>query len=120
MGAHGVLNSGLPPALAPSSLFLVVMVVTELVTNNAAAALGVPLAISMSDEMGLKSAKPLVMFVMMAASTSYASPIGYATNLMVKGPGGYSFADFLRIGLLMDLLWVVGVSALLPLVWPVE
>merc|ERR1712084_18950 len=116
--AQAVLQSGLPPALAPSGLFFVVMVVTELVTNNAAAALGVPLAISMAEEMGLQSPKPLVMVVMMAASTSYASPIGYATNLMVKGPGGYSFADFLRIGLLMDLLWLVGVSALLPLIWP--
>merc|ERR1712217_793831 len=112
--------SGLPSSLAPSLLFFVVMVVTELVTNNAAAALGVPLAISMAEEMGLKSPKPLVMVVMMGASTSYASPIGYATNLMVKGPGGYSFADFLRIGLLMDLLWLVGVSALLPLIWPTE
>merc|ERR1712061_456535 len=89
--AHAVLTSGLPTALAPSGLFLVIMVVTELVTNNAAAALGVPLAVEMSKEMGLISPKPLVM---MAASTSYASPIGYATNLMVKGPGGYSFTDF--------------------------
>jgi len=118
--AQAVLESGLPRALAPSGLYFVVMVVTELVTNNAAAALGVPLAISMAEEMGLKSPKPLVMVVMMAASTSYASPIGYATNLMVKGPGGYSFADFLRIGLIMDLLWLVGVSALLPLLWPLE
>merc|ERR1712217_207133 len=112
--------SGLPSSLAPSLLFFVVMVVTELVTNNAAAALGVPLAVSMAEAMGLKSPKPLVMVVMMAASTSYASPIGYATNLMVKGPGGYSFTDFLRIGLPMDLLWLVGVSVLLPVVWPME
>jgi len=118
--AQGVLQSPLPSAMAPSMLFLVIMVVTELVTNNAAAALGVPLAISMSEEMGLKSPKPLVMVVMMAASTSYASPIGYATNLMVKGPGGYSFLDFLRIGSLMDLLWLSGVSLLLPAIWPME
>jgi len=118
--AQGVLQSGLPRALAPAMLFLVIMVVTELVTNNAAAALGVPLAISMAKEMGMKSPKPLVMVVMLAASTSYASPIGYATNLMVKGPGGYSFLDFLRIGLIMDLIWLLGVSLLLPFIWPME
>mmetsp|Transcript_22620 Transcript_22620/g.57856 ORF Transcript_22620/g.57856 Transcript_22620/m.57856 type:complete len:173 (+) Transcript_22620:3-521(+) len=118
--AQGVLQSGLPRALAPSMLFLVIMVVTELVTNNAAAALGVPLAISMAKEMGMKSPKPLVMVVLLAASTSYASPIGYATNLMVKGPGGYSFLDFLRIGLIMDLIWLLGVSLLLPFIWPME
>jgi di/tricarboxylate transporter len=112
--AQGVLNCGLPKVLAPTGLYFIIMVVTEFVTNNAAAALGVPLAISMSEEMGLKSPKALVMVVMLAASTSYASPIGYATNLMVKGPGGYSFKDFLRIGLMMDLIWMLGVSLVLP------
>ena len=89
-----------------------------MVTNNAAAALGVPLAIDLAEKMGLASPHPLVMVVMIAASTSFASPIGYATNLIVMGPGGYSFLDFLRLGGLLDLFWLFGVSCLLPWLWP--
>mmetsp|Transcript_89037 Transcript_89037/g.256702 ORF Transcript_89037/g.256702 Transcript_89037/m.256702 type:complete len:552 (+) Transcript_89037:3-1658(+) len=118
--ARIVLAAPLPRPVAPTVLYVLVVVVTELVTNNAAAALGVPLAISLAKEMGLKSEKPLVGMVMFAASTSYACPIGYATNLMVKGPGGYNFWDFLKIGAPMDLLWIAGVSLVLPLVWPYE
>merc|ERR1719336_494845 len=55
----------------------------------------------------MPSPRPLAMVVMLAASTSYACPIGYATNLMVLGPGGYTFADFLRVGLIMEVLMAV-------------
>jgi hypothetical protein len=113
-----VLDAGLPPSGAVALLFLLVMVVTELVTNNAAAALGLPLAIDLAKAMGMPSPRPLAMAVMLAASTSYACPIGYATNLMVLGPGGYTFADFLRVGLIMDLIYLVGCSIVLPYVWP--
>eukprot|EP00439_Symbiodinium_sp_Y106_P080624 s907_g19.t1 len=94
--SRGIIATGLPNWLAPSLLYLIVMVTTEMVTNNAAAALGVPLAVDLAEKMGLASPHPLVMVVMIAASTSFASPIGYATNLIVMGPGGYSFLDFLR------------------------
>jgi len=116
--ARLILEAGLPKALVPTSLFVVVMCITELVTNNAAAALGVPLAIGLADKMSLVSPRPLVMVVMLGASTSFASPIGYATNLMVMDAGGYSFLDFLRVGTPMDLFWVFGVSVLLPLAYP--
>jgi len=116
--SRGIIATGLPNWLAPSLLYLIVMVTTEMVTNNAAAALGVPLAIDLAEKMGLASPHPLVMVVMIAASTSFASPIGYATNLIVMGPGGYSFLDFLRLGGLLDLFWLVGVSCLLPWLWP--
>jgi len=113
-----VLDAGLPPSGAVALLFFLVMVVTELVTNNAAAALGLPLAIDLAKALGMPSPRPLAMAVMLAASTSYACPIGYATNLMVLGPGGYTFADFLRVGLIMDLIYLVGCSIVLPFVWP--
>jgi len=115
-----VLHAGLSPAGSVALLFLLVMVVTELVTNNAAAALGLPLAIDLAEALGMSSPRPLAMAVMLAASTSYACPIGYATNLMVLGPGGYSFGDFLRVGLIMDLIYLVGCSIVLPLVWPLD
>ncbi|CAK8985338.1 Uncharacterized transporter sll0640 [Durusdinium trenchii] len=116
--SQAILSSGLPNWLTPSLLYLIVMVTTEMVTNNAAAALGVPLAIDLSEKMGLASPHPLVMVVMLAASTSFASPIGYATNLIVMGPGGYSFLDFLRLGGFLDIVWLIGCSLLLPLLWP--
>lgn len=115
-----VLRSELPQWGMLSILFITTCLVTEVVTNNAAAALGVPLAISIAEEMKLVSPHPLVMVVLLAASTSYASPIGYQTNLMVMGPGGYSFRDFIKIGILMDLIWMVGVCSLTPLIWPLE
>jgi len=118
--SRGIMATGLPNWLAPSLLYLIVMVTTELVTNNAAAALGVPLAIDLAEKMGLSSPHPLVMVVMIAASTSFASPIGYATNLIVMGPGGYSFLDFLRLGGLLDVFWLIGVSCLLPWLWPMR
>eukprot|EP00913_Durusdinium_trenchii_P022506 g21142.t2 len=108
--SQAILSSGLPNWLTPSLLYLIVMVTTEMVTNNAAAALGVPLAIDLSEKMGLASPHPLVMVVMLAASTSFASPIGYATNLIVMGPGGYSFLDFLRLGGFLDIVWLIGSS----------
>lgn len=118
--SRAILSSGLPNWLTPSLLYFIVMVTTEMVTNNAAAALGVPLAIDLAEKMGLASPHPLVMVVMTAASTSFASPIGYATNLIVMGPGGYSFLDFLRLGGFLDLVWLVGCSLLLPLLWPMQ
>mmetsp|Transcript_73447 Transcript_73447/g.215412 ORF Transcript_73447/g.215412 Transcript_73447/m.215412 type:complete len:734 (-) Transcript_73447:43-2244(-) len=116
--AAAVQAAGLPPAGALALLFLMVMTVTELVTNNAAAALGLPLAVDLAKELGMASPRPFAMAVMLAASTSYACPIGYATNLMVLGPGGYTFRDFLRVGLVMDCIYWVGCSLVLPLVWP--
>eukprot|EP00928_Gymnodinium_smaydae_P072117 TRINITY_DN55537_c0_g1_i1.p1 TRINITY_DN55537_c0_g1~~TRINITY_DN55537_c0_g1_i1.p1 ORF type:complete len:695 (+),score=169.61 TRINITY_DN55537_c0_g1_i1:157-2241(+) len=118
MAAAAVMRAGLPPRGAMALLFFVTMVTTELITNNAAAALGFPLALDLTRELGLSSERPLVMIVMLAASTSYASPIGYATNLMVFGPGGYRFADFARIGIGMDLIYLLGSVAIVPLIWP--
>uniref|UniRef100_A0A7S4UG35 Citrate transporter-like domain-containing protein n=1 Tax=Alexandrium monilatum TaxID=311494 RepID=A0A7S4UG35_9DINO len=120
LAAAAVQSAGLPPRGALGLLFLLVMCVTELVTNNAAAALGLPLAVDLAKELGMASPRPFAMAVMLAASTSYACPIGYATNLMVLGPGGYTFGDFLRVGILMDCIYWVGCTVVLPLVWPLE
>ncbi|WP_336366233.1 SLC13 family permease [Marinobacter sp. C2H3] len=87
------------------SIFLVyfaVSVLTEVVTNNAAAVLVIPVVLSMTTVMGV-APEPFVIAVMMAASASFATPIGYQTNMMVLGPGGYRFSDFLRVGLPMNL-----------------
>ncbi len=88
------------------TLFLVycsVSFLTEVITNNAAAVLVIPVVLSMTASMGI-SAEPFVIAVMMAASASFATPLGYQTNMMVFGPGGYRFSDFVKVGLPMNLL----------------
>jgi di/tricarboxylate transporter len=103
--------------LSLAAVYAATVMVSELITNNAAAALMFPFALATAANLG---AKPMsfVVAVMTAASASFATPIGYQTNLMVWGPGGYKFSDYLRIGVPLD--WLVGVIVvgLAPLVWP--
>ncbi|MBP8129744.1 MAG: SLC13 family permease [Candidatus Hydrogenedentes bacterium] len=105
------------PHVMLAGVFLVTAVFTELVTNNAAAALMFPFAVSMAEQAHL-SPRPFVMAVAFAASASFVTPIGYQTNLMVLGPGGYKVTDFARVGLPLSLLvWALG-TLLIPLAWP--
>jgi di/tricarboxylate transporter len=105
------------PWIALAMVYLVTVVVTELITNNAAAALMFPFAISTSTNLGVNY-MPFVIAVMMAASAGFATPIGYQTNLMVMGPGGYRFSDYVKIGVPLDLLVGVITVAIAPFVWP--
>ncbi len=88
--------------LAILLVYFAVSTLTEMVTNNAAAVLVIPVVLSMTTAMGTP-AEPFVIAVMMAASASFATPLGYQTNMMVFGPGGYRFTDFVRVGLPMNL-----------------
>ena len=90
---------------------------TELITNNAAAALVFPVAVGAAADLGV-SPMPFVFCIMIAASASFATPIGYQTNLMVYGPGGYRFSDYLRIGVPLNLVIGVVAVGLAPLIWP--
>jgi di/tricarboxylate transporter len=103
--------------LALALIYLITLIVTELITNNAAAALMFPFAIATSQTLGV-SYLPFVVAVMMAASAGFATPIGYQTNLMVYGPGGYRFSDYLKIGVPLDLLIMAVTVAIAPLVFP--
>jgi di/tricarboxylate transporter len=98
-------------------IYLGTILVTEAVTNNAAAAIMFPLAIKSAAALGVNHF-PFVVIVMVAASAGFATPIGYQTNLMVYGPGGYKFSDYVKIGVPLDIL--IGIIAVLiaPLVWP--
>jgi di/tricarboxylate transporter len=98
-------------------VYLGTVFVTELVTNNAAAALMFPLGLEAAQRLGANHF-PFVIAVMMAASNGFATPIGYQTNLMVYGPGGYRFSDYLKLGIPLDLLICAITVALAPLVWP--
>jgi di/tricarboxylate transporter len=98
-------------------LHLATSLITELVTNNAAAALMTPFALATAGQLDVNP-MPFLISVMMAASSSFATPLGYQTNLMVYGPGGYRLADFLKVGIPMNLL-VMGITvALAPRIWP--
>lgn len=98
-------------------VYLATLIATELITNNAAAALMFPMALATADRLHV-NAMPFVIVVMMAASAGFATPIGYQTNLMVYGPGGYRFSDYCKIGIPLDLLIGVITVIIAPLKWP--
>ncbi len=96
----------LPPPIILSGLLLITALLTEVVTNNAIAVIATPIAMSISAELGMP-ALPFVLAVLFGANMSFLTPIGYQTNLLVMGAGGYQFSDFLRAGLpLQLLLWL--------------
>jgi di/tricarboxylate transporter len=90
---------------------------TEVITNNAAAALMFPFGLAMAQRFDV-SPMPFVIAVMFAASASFSTPIGYQTNLMVFGPGGYKFTDFMRTGLILQVTCAIISCTLIPLVFP--
>ncbi|MEM9342365.1 MAG: SLC13 family permease [Pseudomonadota bacterium] len=107
----------LPPFLLVWAVYLLTSVLTELVSNNAVAVVVTPIAIGLAAVLGIDP-RPLVIAVMVAASASFATPIGYQTNMLVYGPGGYKFTDFLRVGIPLNLSIGLLASALIPLIWP--
>lgn len=109
--------SKLPPFLVIWAIYLLTSVLTELVSNNAVAVVVTPIAIGLAQATGLDP-RPLVVAVMIAASASFATPIGYQTNMLVYGPGGYRFTDFMKVGIPLNLTMGLLVSALIPLIWP--
>lgn len=107
----------LPPWLVLFTVFVMTSTVTEIVSNNAVAVIMTPLAIGIGTALGLDP-RPLVIAVMIAASCAFATPIGYQTNTLVYGPGGYRFADFMRVGIPLNITMSIVVSAIIPLLWP--
>lgn len=99
--------SGLPPFLVLLTVFYTASFLTEIVTNNAVAVVFTPITIALAAELGIDP-RPLAVTVMIAASASFATPIGYQTNTLVYGAGNYRFADFIKIGIPMNL--TVGLS----------
>lgn len=105
------------PWLVLIVVYLLTMIFTELITNNAAAILVFPIAWQTAADLGV-SPLPFVVAVCIAASAGFATPFGYQTNLMVYGPGGYRFTDYLRLGVPLDLIFFVVTILLTPLVFP--
>ncbi len=105
LGAYGVL----------AAVYVIALIFNMLIGNVAAAVLVFPIAVAAS---GGYQFTPFAIAIMMAASSSFATPIGYPTNLMVYGAGGYRFSDYLRIGLPLNLIVMVVTLALAPRIWP--
>jgi di/tricarboxylate transporter len=98
-------------------IFILTICITEVLSNNATAVMLVPIVMTLAQEIGV-SPRPFIMAVTVAASTAFALPMGYQTHMMVYGPGGYKFTDFLRLGLPLNLIcWVVS-CLLIPHIWP--
>ncbi|MGV6840711.1 MAG: SLC13 family permease [Planktomarina sp.] len=107
----------LPPIFVVWSIYLLTSVLTELVSNNAVAVVVTPITIGLAHSAGFDP-RPLVVAVMVAASASFATPIGYQTNTLVYGPGGYKFTDFLRVGVPLNLSIGAISAVIIPMMWP--
>ncbi|MAO64236.1 MAG: SLC13 family permease [Balneola sp.] len=104
------------PVFALLLTYLATWLLTEMITNNAAAVLIFPIAFSLAQSLGVDFI-PFAMVMIIAASSSFSTPIGYQTNLMVYGPGGYKFTDFTRIGLPLNLIVAAITVFLVPYIW---
>jgi di/tricarboxylate transporter len=113
------LVQGLNPAVILSVLYLVTMILTEFLSNNATAILLTPIAINLAEGLGV-DARPFVVAVMLAASNAYATPVGYQTNTFVYNAGGYKFSDFVRLGLPLNLITWIAASLIIPWAFPLR
>lgn len=99
--------------------YIAVSILTEVITNNAAAVLMLPIVLGITQQAGI-APEPFVFAIMMAASASFATPLGYQTNLMVYGPGGYHFRDFIKVGLPMNIFIGAVTIATILFIWPLH
>lgn len=107
----------LPPQLTLLAIYALGSFLTEVVSNNAVAVILTPIAIQMGQSLGIDP-RPLVVAVMFSASASFATPIGYQTNTLVYGPGGYRFSDYLKVGVPLNVLLALVATFVIPLFWP--
>ena len=104
------------PTIALGLVYVCTWILTEMITNNAAAVLVFPIALSLAMDIGVDF-MPFAMAIIMGASASFSTPIGYQTNLMIYGPGGYRYTDYVKIGLPLNLIVGFLVISLIPLIW---
>ena len=109
-------STELQPYILLATIYFITMVLTEISSNVATAIIMVPIAIAVSNQLGLES-RPFVFTVAFAASSSFITPIGYQTNLMVYGPGGYKFSDYIRVGLPLSLILFISAVLIIPRFW---
>jgi len=110
------LVSDLPIAVILSAFILIMTVLTNVVSNNAAAVIGTPIAIAIAQQLGVNP-EPFVLAVLFGANMSFATPFGYQTNLLILSAGGYKFSDFMRVGIPLIIIMWIGFSIILPIMY---
>jgi di/tricarboxylate transporter len=109
--------AGLSPFLLILAVYFLGLILTEFLSNNAVAVIYTPIAIELAQSLGLDP-RPFVVAVMFSATLAFATPVGYQTNMMVYGPGGYKFSDYMRVGIPLNIITMLVASALIPIIWP--
>jgi di/tricarboxylate transporter len=115
--AYLKLFAGLSPGFVLGGFILLVSISTQILSNNATAVLLFPIAVSTALGLGVDP-KPFIMALCFGASACFATPIGYQTNLLVYGPGGYRFSDYLKLGIPLNLVVLILGTTLIPIIWP--
>ncbi len=108
---------GLGPFLIILAVYAIGLIMTEFLSNNAVAVIYTPIAIELAQSLG-HDPRPFVVAVMFSATLAFATPVGYQTNMMVYGPGGYRFSDFTKVGLPLNIIVMLVSALLIPLIWP--
>lgn len=116
-GAEGFVSSGMMPYVMLWLIFVFTLSLTEVLSNNATAVMMIPIVVRLAAELGVDS-RPYIMGVTVAASCAFALPMGYQTHMMVYGPGGYRFSDYLRVGIPLNMICILIACPLIPLIWP--
>ena len=109
---------GLPVIVILASFMLIMAILTNVVSNNAAAVIGTPIAISIARQLGIDP-EPFILAVLFGANMSYATPFGYQTNLLILSAGGYKFSDFLRVGIPLTIVMWIGFTIVLPFLYEI-
>jgi di/tricarboxylate transporter len=109
-------TSAMPTPVILSAFMLLMTLMTNVVSNNAAAVIGTPIAIGIAQQLGV-STEPFILAVLFGANMSFATPYGYQTNLLILSAGGYKFSDFLRVGIPLTIIMWLGFSILLPMMY---
>ncbi len=110
-------TQALPTPMILSAFLLLMAVMTNVVSNNAAAVIGTPIAIGIAQQLGVAT-EPFILAVLFGANMSFATPYGYQTNLLILSAGGYTFSDFLRVGIPLTIIMWIGFSLILPFLYP--
>jgi di/tricarboxylate transporter len=114
---EGFVSTGMMPYVMLWLVFVFTLCLTEVLSNNATAVMMVPIVVRLAGEIGADS-RPFIMGITIAASCAFALPMGYQTHMMVYGPGGYRFSDYLRMGIPLNAICILIACPIIPMIWP--